>query len=227
MGSRYCVSREYFAFTVAALLCPQSSPVYAQTTPFEPPPSFEQHVDAVSIASNHLGDSTLAVPGDTVTVSFHTSVSPLITPTFTIGGHATTSVLSGQSPELPPLYFWTASVVMQSGDTSGPIVFSADIGDAVGAITTTIAETNDGSLVTFQGGSIDTTPPVITLNGDASTSLAVGQSFIDPGATATDNVDGDITSHIIVGGDVVDTSAAGTYTITYNVSDAAGNNALP
>ena len=69
----------------------------------------------------------------------------------------------------------------------------------------------------------DTTAPVITLIGSANISLELGDSFSDPGATATDNVDGDLTSSIVVGGDVVDTNTAGSYVITYNVSDSAGN----
>ena len=64
--------------------------------------------------------------------------------------------------------------------------------------------------------------PVITLLGDNPINLTVGDTFTDPGATATDTEDGDITSDIVVGGDTVDTSAVGTYTITYNVSDSDG-----
>ncbi|MDB2664733.1 DUF5011 domain-containing protein, partial [Porticoccaceae bacterium] len=68
----------------------------------------------------------------------------------------------------------------------------------------------------------DTTAPVITLTGDASITLEVGDSFTDPGATATDAVDGDLTANITVTGSV-NTAAAGTYTLTYNVTDDAGN----
>ena len=52
--------------------------------------------------------------------------------------------------------------------------------------------------------------------------LTVGDSFTDPGATATDNVDGNLTSSIVVTGSV-NTATAGIYTLNYNVSDAAGN----
>ena len=38
-----------------------------------------------------------------------------------------------------------------------------------------------------------------------------------------DDEDGDLTAAIVVGGDVVNTAAAGTYTITYNVTDMDGN----
>ncbi len=70
---------------------------------------------------------------------------------------------------------------------------------------------------------VDETPPVITLLGDNPLNIAVGSTFEDPGFTAEDTVDGDITANVVVGGDTVDTSAEGTFTITYNVSDAAGN----
>jgi len=70
----------------------------------------------------------------------------------------------------------------------------------------------------------DTTPPVITLNGDNPLYLNVGDEFVDPGATATDDVDGDLTEQIVVTGSV-DTSKPGEYILTYTVSDSAGNTA--
>lgn len=70
----------------------------------------------------------------------------------------------------------------------------------------------------------DSTLPVITLNGTATVTLEVGSTFTDPGAKATDNKDGDITSKILTTG-TVNTSVVGTYTITYTVSDTAGNTA--
>jgi len=72
----------------------------------------------------------------------------------------------------------------------------------------------------------DTTPPVITLIGSNPLSWGVGVPFVDPGATALDNVDGNITADIVVGGDTVVTTVPDTFTITYNVSDAALNAAV-
>jgi len=74
------------------------------------------------------------------------------------------------------------------------------------------------------GGS-DSTPPVITLNGDAIVTLLVGETYNDAGAVASDDVDGDLTA-IIVTVNPVDTSTAGTYAVTYDVSDSAGNAAV-
>jgi hypothetical protein len=68
----------------------------------------------------------------------------------------------------------------------------------------------------------DTTAPVITLVGDNPAEVIEGSTYTDAGATASDDVDGDLTDSIVVVNNV-DTSAIGSYTVTYNVSDAAGN----
>ena len=70
----------------------------------------------------------------------------------------------------------------------------------------------------------DLTAPVITLLGEARVIISANSVYVDAGATATDNVDGDITSRIVTV-NPVDTSTLGTYTITYNVADTAGNGA--
>ena len=72
----------------------------------------------------------------------------------------------------------------------------------------------------------DTEVPVITLNGASTINLNLGATYTELGATATDNVDGDLTSSIVVGGDTVDPNTLGTYLVTYNVSDAASNAAV-
>lgn len=72
----------------------------------------------------------------------------------------------------------------------------------------------------------DTTAPEITLIGEAEITLMMGEAYNDSGATASDEKDGDITSDIQSSGiELVDTSKVGTYTISYNVSDASGNEA--
>lgn len=69
---------------------------------------------------------------------------------------------------------------------------------------------------------IDRTRPVITLTGDSTIRLVQGSTFHDPGASAIDDADGDISHAIRVSGQV-NTGAAGEYILRYNVSDAAGN----
>ncbi|WP_282166082.1 immunoglobulin-like domain-containing protein, partial [Cellulophaga baltica] len=67
----------------------------------------------------------------------------------------------------------------------------------------------------------DTTAPAITLVG-ADVTINQGQEYTDQGATALDDVDGDITTDIVVD-NTVNKDVVGTYTVTYNVSDDAGN----
>ncbi|MCP4075292.1 MAG: DUF5011 domain-containing protein [Gammaproteobacteria bacterium] len=69
----------------------------------------------------------------------------------------------------------------------------------------------------------DTTVPVITLSGSTNINLIQGETYSEGGATANDDTDGDISANISISGDTVDTATVGSYAITYNVSDAAGN----
>ena len=68
----------------------------------------------------------------------------------------------------------------------------------------------------------DPIPPELTLKGDATITLALGQTYTEPGFTATDNCDGDITDRVTVTG-TVDTSKVGTYTLEYAVLDSYEN----
>lgn len=69
---------------------------------------------------------------------------------------------------------------------------------------------------------LDRTPPVITLNGSSPMTVEQCDNFTDPGAVATDAVDGNLTTAIITTGSV-NTAEVGSYTITYTISDAQGN----
>ena len=71
----------------------------------------------------------------------------------------------------------------------------------------------------------DTVPPVIVVTGSPTVTINLGGTYTDAGATATDNIDGDISDQIVVD-NPVDTSQVGTYTITYTVDDFAGNSTV-
>ena len=70
--------------------------------------------------------------------------------------------------------------------------------------------------------------PVITLIGDATQHVTVSSTlpYTDPGASAVD-ASGTVISHLVeVSGQVVNRNVAGTYIITYNVTDTNGNSAV-
>ncbi len=116
--------------------------------------------------------------------------------------------------------------------------YIASAGTVVNGDTVKVHQTSSGielnttDLVLNIGGVMDTfsvttgdfTIPNITLLGFTTVEIYRGSLYIDAGATATDNIDVDITSNIITVNNV-DTSNTGTYTVTYNVSDLSGNSA--
>ncbi|KZE80801.1 hypothetical protein AV654_10610 [Paenibacillus elgii] len=71
----------------------------------------------------------------------------------------------------------------------------------------------------------DTIRPVITLRGEPEMSISYGASFVDPGAVAMDNYDGDISGRIRVVG-TIDSRKPGVYELRYQVEDSSGNRAL-
>jgi hypothetical protein len=68
----------------------------------------------------------------------------------------------------------------------------------------------------------DTEAPVITLNGEPTINLILGDTYTDLGATAIDNKDGDISTNVIVTSNV-NPNRIGNYTVNYNVCDSSNN----
>jgi hypothetical protein len=70
---------------------------------------------------------------------------------------------------------------------------------------------------------VDTTPPVITLLDTNPINLNLNDPYVEAGATALDETDGDISNNIVIDSSAVDTAVANSYPVTYTVSDASGN----
>jgi surface protein len=73
---------------------------------------------------------------------------------------------------------------------------------------------------TVTDGGTDTTGPVITLVGDSTITLFVGDGYEELGASAFDVSDGDV--DVVISG-TVDTRTEGSYTLIYSATDTAGN----
>ena len=113
------------------------------------------------------------------------------------------------------------------GDLSGDIVASGSVDASTPdtyILTYTVSDAAGNEA--FEERTViveDTTPPALDLVGDATVNVECGGAFDEPGVTAVDACDGDLTGSIVVGGDTVDTNTPGEYTVVYNVSDSAGN----
>ncbi|MDD3284777.1 MAG: DUF2341 domain-containing protein, partial [Patescibacteria group bacterium] len=81
---------------------------------------------------------------------------------------------------------------------------------------------NNESDVVVVFAVLDNTHPVITILGDNPISVEHGSSYVDAGATALDNVDGDLTDEINTINNV-NTNTLGSYSVSYVVSDSSGN----
>jgi large repetitive protein len=112
------------------------------------------------------------------------------------------------------------------GDLTGAIVVSNAVNTSVAGnylVTYTVTDTENNETVEFRTVDVvDTTAPVMTLVGDPVINLECGIGYTEPGATASDDCDGDLTAAMVIAGDVVNTNVPGTYTVTYNVTDGAG-----
>ncbi len=121
------------------------------------------------------------------------------------------------------------------GDISDNIVISGSVNTAAEGdypVTYKVSDSNGNTAVktryvhVMDSQGTDIEKPKITLNGDNPCYITVGDTYIDPGATATDNVDGNITYKIQVFDSAINTAEPDTHRVWYVVLDEAGNVAM-
>ena len=90
-------------------------------------------------------------------------------------------------------------------------------------ITYSVKDTsNNETKITRTITSEDKTLPTITLKGSTNQTIYLGNTWKEPGYTAYDNCDNDITNNVVSSG-VVNSNKLGSYKITYTVKDLSGN----
>jgi len=156
----------------------------------------------------------LTTGSNSQTVTATNAITDIVYTTTPICAGSISASASGLPSGVSMVFANNVATISGSANATGTFVYTVTFSGA------TTSQAVTGTITV--NAAADTTAPVITLTGSSTINLTVGDTFTDPGATATDNVDGDLTSSITTSGSV-DTSTAGTYTISYNVSDAAGN----
>lgn len=146
-------------------------------------------------ANDGVGDSNAATVDITVT--------PVNDPpTITLLGLNPMNLLVGDAFVDPGA---TSTDIEDAPSTPPIVVTGGPVSTATSSVFTLVyTATDSGGLTASTTRTVnvtavpDTTPPVITLNGSSTVNLLVGDSYTDAGATASDNVDGDITANIVV-----------------------------
>jgi hypothetical protein len=120
------------------------------------------------------------------------------------------------------------------GFTLHPVQFSADATGGMSAAKLSVDASIDIATGGTAGGAVffndgrgglgrgDTAAPVIQLLGQSPVTIEFGATYQDAGATATDDVDGNITARIVTA-NPVNTAIVGAYTVSYDVMDSSGN----
>ncbi|MEN8147579.1 MAG: immunoglobulin-like domain-containing protein [Campylobacterota bacterium] len=117
----------------------------------------------------------------------------------------------------------TANIVIDASDVNtsavGSYAVTYDVNDSAGNPAVQVSRTVNVIAA-------DTTAPVIVLVGENPQEVILNSAYVELGATASDNVDGDLTANIVIDASDVNTSAVGSYAVTYDVNDSAGNPAV-
>ena len=153
-------------------------------------------------------------PGVTITDNIDATLKPTITYTDSLGRYLTNIDLTKATT-----YTITYNAMDSAGNKAVPVVRTVVVTNPVVTPPPVV--------------SVDTTAPVITLKGYSTLSIKNGLIYSDAGATVTDSVDTALIPTKIItdaAGNIltkIDTTKAGTYKVTYNAVDSAGNKAIP
>lgn len=185
-----------------------------------------------TLADGTYSDCSLTISGATLSISQFTidTIPPTITITNSNTTPAQSKTISASTNEWTLTYtvnpigdttcnetltFWayTAETFTNEADNGKYICYKA-----------TDTAWNSSFTLSEEIWWIDTTPPIITLLGSTPIDIEYNSTYIDNSATALDNYDWDITSNIITT-NPVNTSVLDSYSVKYNITDAAWNSA--
>ena len=175
-------------------------------------------VDSDTIGVYTLTYTATDSSGNTTTATRTVNVVDTTAPVITLNGDNPTTIEVGTTFTDP------GASASDNYDTEISVTVSGEVNsENLGSYTLTYTATdNSGNTTTATRivNVVDTTAPVITITGDNPTTIEVGGTFTDPGASATDNYDSEIS--VTVSGEV-NSENIGSYTLTYTATDSSGN----
>ena len=182
------------------------------------------------------GSVNTSVAGTYTLTYSHTDSGGLSAPTITrtvnvnaVANTAPSLTLIGANPleyTMGDTHTDPGATVTDAEDGNSTVFGTGSVNTSVaGTYTLTYSHTDSGGLSaptitrTVNVNAVANTAPSLTLIGVNPIDLFLNETFTDPGATVTDAEDGNST---VFGTGNVDTSVAGSYTVTYNHTDSGG-----
>jgi len=165
--------------------------------------------------------------GNSSTCTFDVTVTDEEAPTISCPANITANTTSGQCNANvtipPPTASDNCSIVSITNDfNSGGANASGTYPLGTTIVTYTATDSANKTITcSFEVNVNNSQNPVITLLGSNVITLEACDDYTELGATALDICLGDITGDILIDATTLDTSTVGSYTITYNVSNAA------
>ena len=160
--------------------------------------------------------------GNTATVERKIVYKDVVSPVITLNGDENSTINMGSAYNEQGC----TAVDDCDGDISQKVTVEGEVDTntcGVYVIKYSVADSSGNSTVIERNVTVaDMVAPVITLQGDSIMYLKLGEQFADPGCSATDNMDGDVSANIVTESNL-DNTKVGMYTITYKVSDTTGN----
>ena len=146
-------------------------------------------------------------------------VEDLVGPVITLNGAANINLEFGKP------YDEQGATATDDVDGNVEVTINGSIGEGIGSYTIIYSAVDKSGNQSSTNRTVvveDLVGPVITLNGTASVNLEFGKPYDEQGATATDDVDGEVAVTVegSVGADV------GLYMISYLATDKAGNESI-
>ena len=195
--------------------------------------------DASGNESDPLGPPPM--PPTTFTVTLEDTAAPVIDPDIgydptpppiTLGDDQSSFTLNwdlavNDADESPTVTCIPGGTGTPIGGTPPQYVFQHTFYPGLTPVSCTATDSNGQTTPTpllFSIEIIDATPPVITLNGEATVTLEQGSGpYVDEGATAVDNNDPNVPVTFSDNSSTVDTDTAGTYEVIIRATDPYGN----
>ena len=145
-------------------------------------------------------------------------------------------VVDTEAPEItlvsdPKAYTLIGEVYQEEGFSAkdnydGDLTSKVVCKEKDGVMTYTVTDSyGNVTSVTRKINYVDPNAPIITLEGGEMSFILAGENYEEPGCTATDFRDGDLSANVIVSGDV-DGNLPGIYTLKYSITNSIGVEAV-